>query len=145
MLKEKIDQDIKDALRAKNQVASGTLRMLKARIQNEAIAKQKEFSDGEIADIVASEIKKRRDSVAAYTSGNRPELAAQEQAEIAVLMGYMPEQLSEEEVGAAIDREIAGKGFTSADFGKAMGAVMPSLKGKASGDVISKILKQKLS
>jgi hypothetical protein len=144
MLKEKIDENLKDAMRAKNQPVVDTLRMLKSRLKNEEIAAAREFSDAEISDVIASEVKRRRDAASAFTSGSRPELAQKEEGEIVILMAYMPEQLSEPEVVAIVDRELAGKNFTAADFGKAMGVVMPHLKGKASGDVVSKILKQKL-
>ena len=144
MLKEKIDENLKGAMRSHDELVTGTLRMLKSRIKNEEIAAQHEFSDAEVADVIASEVKRRRDSAGAFTSGNRPELAQQENQEIAVLMAYMPEQLSDEQVGEIVDRELVGKNFTAADFGKAMGAVMPHLKGKTSGDTVSRILKQKL-
>ncbi len=120
------------------------MRGLKSRVKNEEIAKHKDFSDPEIEDVIASEVKRRKDSSLAFTTGNRPELAAKEDSEIAILMAYMPEQLPESEVEKIIDAQLAGKNFTSADFGKAMGVVMPHLKGKTSGDVVSKILKAKL-
>ncbi len=144
MIKDKILEDLKQAMLAKQQTEVDTLRMLKARIMNEEIAKGKQFSDEEIVSIVGSEVKRRRDSVEAYTQGGRPELAEKEQAEITVLQKYMPEQLSEDEVKSIIEEALSGQVFAAADFGKAMGLVMPKLKGKADGAVISKILKEKL-
>lgn len=144
MLKDQILADLKNAMIAKQQLELDTLRMLKARIMNEEIAKGKEFSDEELVSIVSSEVKRRKDSVQAYTEGGRPELAEKEQQEIAVLQKYLPEQLSEEEVRKVVEETLAGQTLTSADFGKAMGMLMPKLKGKAPGDVISKILKEKL-
>ena len=144
MLKKQLDNDLTEALKSKNLQQAGTLRLLKARIKNEEIAAQKEFSDEEILPIISSEVKRRRDSIEAYTDGNRPELAANEALEIETLMRYMPAQFSEAEVSAIIDEALAGKNFTAADFGKAMGAVMPKLKGKADGAVVSKLLKEKL-
>ncbi len=144
MLKNTILEDLKKAMLAKQQTEVDTLRMLKARIMNEEIAKGKEFSDEEIVSIIGSEVKRRRDSVEAYTKGARPELAEKEQSEISVLHRYLPEQLSEEQVVSIIEEALAGQTFAAADFGKAMGLVMPKLKGKADGSVISKILKEKL-
>ena len=144
MLKQQIDNDLKEALKNKNALLAGTLRMLKSRVKNEEIAKQKEFDDAEIQTIIGSEIKRRKDSVAAYTLGNRLELAAQEQDEISMLEKYLSEQLSEQEIANIIDQTLEGTDFTSSDFGKAMAAVMPSLKGKADGSVVSKLLKEKL-
>ncbi len=145
MLKEKLAADLKSAMIAKQQTELDTLRMLKARITNEEIAKGKEFSDEEILAVISSEVKRRRDSVEAYTKGARPELAAKEQQEIAVLQKYLPAQLSEEETRKIIEETIAGQSLSAADFGKAMGMVMPKLKGKADGGLISKILKEKLA
>lgn len=144
MLKDQIENDLKSAMREKQQLELDTLRMLRARIKNEEIAKQKEFGDPEVMDIVASEIKRRKDSIEQYTSAGRPELAEKEAQEMKILLGYMPEQMSEDEVRAIVEQTLEGQAFTQAEFGKAMGMVMPKLKGKASGDVISKILKEKL-
>jgi uncharacterized protein YqeY len=144
MLKEQIDSDLKNAMREKQQTTLDTLRMLRSRIKNEEIAKQKEFDDAEISAIISSEIKRRRDSIEAYTQGGRAELAAKESEEVALLQKYLPEQLSEEEVAKMIDETLSGQNLTAADFGKAMGMLMPKLKGKADGNVISKLLKEKL-
>ncbi len=144
MLKDQIENDLKSAMREKKQLELDTLRMLKSRIKNEEIAKQSEFGDPEVMDVVASEIKRRKDSMQQYTDAGRPELASKEEQEMKVLLGYMPEQMSEDEVRSVIDRTLDGQTFTPAEFGKAMGMVMGKLKGKASGDVISKILKEKL-
>lgn len=144
MLKDKLDSDLKAAMFSKEQNKLDTLRMLKARIKNEEIAKQKDFTDEEITTVISSEVKRRKDSIEQYTTGNRPELAQKEQEEITILQEYLPEQLSEEEVRKIIDQSLEGKEFAVADFGKAMGTVMPALKGKADGAIISRILKEKL-
>ncbi len=94
--------------------------------------------------LAASEIKRRREAIEAFAAAGRTESAAKEAQEIQVLQGYLPPQLSEAEVAEIVDRELQGKNFGAADFGKAMGAVMPALKGKAEGTLISKILKEKL-
>ena len=145
MLKEQIDADLKAAMIAKDQTTLDTLRMLRARIKNEEIAKGKDSTDEDIISVLGSEVKKRRDSVTAYTQGNRPELAEKEQSEITVLQKYLPAQLSEQEVTQIITEALAGQTFQASEFGKAMALVMPKLKGKADGSLISKILKEKLS
>src|SRR6185369_1581925 len=144
MIKEQIENDLKESLKAKDALRADTLRMLKTRIKNEEIAKQKEFSEEEIMPLIQSEMKRRKDSVEAYTKGNRPELAKKEQDEIAILQKYLPDQMSEAEVAKIIDETLNGQGFGPADFGKAMGAVMPKLKGKEDGAIVSKLLKEKL-
>ncbi|MEK7651909.1 MAG: GatB/YqeY domain-containing protein [Patescibacteria group bacterium] len=145
MLKEQIDADLKAAMIAKDQTTLDTLRMLRARIKNEEIAKGKDSTDEDIISVLGSEVKKRKDSVTAYTQGNRPELAEKEQSEITVLQKYLPAQLSEQEVTQIITEALAGQTFQASEFGKAMALVMPKLKGKADGSLISKILKEKLS
>ena len=145
MLLEQIDSDLKEALKSKNSVQADCLRMLKSRIKNEEIAKQKVFSDEELQTIIFSEIKKRKDSVQAFLKGNRKELADKEQQEITYLQKYLPEQFSEEEVAAVINEKLSGQNFTAADFGKAMGLVMPALRGKADGEIVSRLLKAKLN
>jgi len=152
MITEQIDSDLKDALRAKNMLAADTLRMLKARIMNEGIAQGMKaegstlnFSDDKLQAIVASEIKRRKDAAAAFEQGARPELAEKELQEAKILLKYMPEQISEEEVRKIIEAALVGQTFGEKDFGKAMVLVMPQLKGKADGQLISKILKEKLS
>ena len=144
MIKQQIETDLKTAMIAKDQVKTDALRMLKSRIKNEEIAKQKDFSEEELQSIIASEIKRRKDSVQAYITGNRPELAEKEQQEIDALAKYLPEQLSEEQVRAIIEEKLSGQDLSAKDFGKAMGLVMPSLKGRAEGDLVSKLLKEKL-
>ncbi len=144
MLKTIIDQDLTTALKAKNSLIADTLRGLKTRIKNEEISKQKEFYDEEILPLISSEMKRRKDSVEAYSTAGRAELAEKEQKEIAVLAKYLPEQLSEIQVREIIKQALAGQNFAASDFGKAMAAVMPKLKGKADGSLVSKILKEKL-
>lgn len=144
MLKEQIDSDLKEAQKEKNAIVMGTLRMLKARIKNEEIAKQKEFDDQQVTDIIFSEVKRRKDSFDAYTQGNREDLAAKEQEEIQILHKYLPEQMSEEDVKQEAVKVVSENNFTAADFGKAMGILNARLKGKAQGSVISKILKEVL-
>jgi len=148
MLFDQIQNDIKEAMRNKSATELSTLRMLLSRVKNEQIAKQKDFTDLEIVDVISSEVKRRRDSVEAYTKGDRPELAQKEADEIAVLQKYMPVQMSEDEVRAVVTETLSGQTgadgqpIGAKDFGKAMGMVMPKLKGKAEGGTISKVLKE---
>jgi uncharacterized protein len=144
MLKEQIENDLKSAMKERKQTELDTLRMLRARVKNEEIAKQKEFGDPEILELVASEVKRRKDSIESFRQGGREELAQKEEAEMQILQKYMPAQLSEDEVKQIITETLAGQELSQADFGKAMGLVMPKLKGKAAGDVVSRLLKENL-
>src|SRR6266545_6883995 len=111
-LKEKLDADLKDAMRARDENRLSAIRMLKAAISNFEIAQPqgKTATEGELLGVVEKQIKQRRESIEMYTKGNRPELAAKEQAEIKVLEAYMPKQLSRDEVKKEVQALIAALG-----------------------------------
>jgi hypothetical protein len=145
-LREQINDSLKEAMKAKDQKRVGTLRLINAALKDKDIAARTETSrellgDDEILSLLAKMIKQREDSITAYKAGNRPELAAAEEAEIAVIREFMPKQMSQEEAKAAIAKVIADTGAASI---KDMGKVMAALKerfagqmdfGKASGAV----------
>lgn len=148
-LKEKIKNDTNQALKEKKAVEVSTLRMLWGAIKDKEIFLRKgdevNLSDEQVIDVIMSEIKKRKDSVAAYTQGGRNDLADREGEEIKILEKYLPEQLSDEELQIIVKEAIAPLGAVSMkDFGKIMGTVMPKVKGKADGNKISEILKKVL-
>ena len=159
-LREKIDQDFKEAFKSKNESQLSTLRLLLAALKNkevekrtrlsksEAIEKLEELSklsEEEIIEVISSEIKKRRDAAEQYKKGGRSELAAKEEEEIKILTVYLPEQLGEEELTRIIKAAIAETGASSPkDMGRLMGALMPKVKGKADGSLVSKIVKEQL-
>lgn len=148
MLKQKITEDLKNAMKAGDAQKRDTLRMLDSMVKNTEIEKKKReegLTDEEIQEVIARAIKQRKDSVAQFETGGRPELAEKEKAEIEILSGYMPEQMSEDEVRAAISEVIAQTGASSkADTGKVMGAAMGRLKGKADGNLVKKIVEELL-
>jgi uncharacterized protein YqeY len=161
-LKDTIKDDMKAAFKAGDQQARTTLSMLLSTIQNRElekrsklikagsateadVAEKSQLTDEEVIDAVTSEIKKRRESVATYTTGGRPELAAAEQAEIAVFAKYLPEQLTEDAVVKLIDDAVVATGAAGPkDIGKVMGAVTPKTKGRFDGTRISELVKQRL-
>lgn len=144
-LQEQLNNDLKQAMRDKNEAALSTLRMLNAALMNKTIAlRQGEavvLTNEQVLEVIASEIKKRRDSVEAYTAGNRPELAAKEQMETDLLVKYLPEQATDQEIESVV-KEIVAAG--SADFGKTMGQAMARLKGKADGKRVGEAVKKVL-
>jgi len=177
-LKEKLNNDLKDALRSGDKVKLGTIRMLisaaknaesakKAKLVNETakkagisdlnkmdfsaaqiaeIAKQSELSDADILTVIAKEIKQRRESIDAYKAGNRPDLVVQEEAELAVLQGYMPQQANREEIVAIAQRIIAEVGAHGpGDKGKVMSKIIAELKGKADGKNINNVVTELLN
>ena len=141
-LKEKLDADLKDAMRAKDENRTGTIRMLKAAIANYEISLPtgKTPTDTDFIGVVEKQIKQRRESIEMYTKGNRPELAAKEQAEIAVLEAYMPKQLSREEVKKEVEGIIAALG--TKEFPKVMKEAAGKMKGRADGKMVNEVVRE---
>jgi uncharacterized protein YqeY len=147
-LKEKLQADLTDAIRSRNEVVSGTVRMLLAAITNEEVAGKaaKVLTDAEIITVLSREAKKRREAVEAYTQAKRDDLAAKEKAEAAVIANYLPEQLSEDEIKKLIQAAIAetdAKG--PAGMGLVMKVLQPKIAGKADGGVVSGLVKAALA
>ncbi len=141
-LKEQVQSDLIAAMKAGDEVKKNALRMLKAAIMKfEVDGEKKEADDDVILGIVMKEIKQRQDAAEAFSKGGNTDKAADEEAEAAILMAYMPAQMSEEEVRKVVAEELEKAGIsTKADMGKAMGAVMPRLKGKANGKLINQVV-----
>jgi hypothetical protein len=119
--------------------------LLLSEIKNAEIAQQKPADDNKILDTIAKEVKRRRESIEAFKQGNRSDLVAQEEAELAVLMPYLPEQMSQEEIREAARQIIDSIGAEGlSDKGKVMAQLMPQLKGKADGKEVSDIVSQLL-
>jgi len=143
-LKETIIQDLTAAMKAKEELRLSTLRMLKADIMKyEVSGADKEATDEVVVDLVKKAIKQRRDSADGFEKGGNKEAAQKELDEIKILETYMPEQMNEEQVKAAV-QEVIGqlKPAGPSDFGKVMGAVMGKLKGQADGGMVNKVVKE---
>ena len=140
-LSQQITEDMKTAMREKNTLALGTIRMLKSSIKNAAIEKggaDAELTDPEVVAVIRKEVKKRQDSIEQYTIAGRAELVEQEEAEMAVLNGYLPEPMSEEKIAAIIDAAIAEVGATSRkEMGQVMKIVQEKTEGRADGKTLS--------
>jgi len=145
-LKNQIHADLMGAMKAHDEIKVSALRMLKAAIlKHEVSGERKEATDEVILNIVGKEIKSRRDSAEQFRAGNRMEMAEKEEKEIEVLLGYMPPQMSEEELKKVAQEVIASMGASSkADLGKVMGAMMGKVKGMADGDMVSKVVRELL-
>jgi uncharacterized protein len=147
-LKEKLQADLTDAIRSRNEVVSGTVRMLLAAITNEEVAGKaaKVLTDAEIITVLSREAKKRREAVEAYTQAKRDDLASKEKAEAAVIANYLPEQLSEDEIKKLIQTAIAETGAAgAAGMGLVMKVLQPKIAGKADGGVVSGLVKAALA
>lgn len=148
MLKDKIQDDMKAAMIAKDENKLSTLRMLKSALQYAEIAKGLDYSatDEDVLNVIGKEVKKHKEAIDLYVKGGRPELAEKEKGELAILQSYLPEQMSEEEVTKLVEEAISSTGATTMqEMGKVMGALMPKVKGKADASMVSTLVKQKLS
>ena len=145
-LKERLDQDLKTAMREKAQLRLDTIRMLKSAIKYREIELMKPLDDAGIHAVISSEVKRRRDAVEQYKAGNRPELAAKEDAEIAILQGYLPQQLTQDELRAKVEAAVTATGAQGMkDMGKVMKALLPEVQGRAEGSAVSELVKARLS
>ena len=145
-LKDKIKEALKAALKRQQKTEVSTLRLLLSEIRYAEIAQQKPADDGKVLDIVAREVKRRRESIEAFSKGNRGDLAEQEEAELGILMSYLPKQMSREEIVAAARAAMDVVGARGpSDKGRVMGQLMPQLKGKADGREISEIVSELLA
>jgi len=160
-LKEKISADFIKASKSGDKEKRGILSMLLAGIKNTEIEKRSKpdkaeegkslheaglLTDEEILSVISRQIKQRKDSVEQYKAGNRLDLAEKEEKEINVLTEYLPEQMSEEEIRRLVKSAIERtKAASVKEMGKVMGALMPDVKGKADGTLVSKIVKEELS
>lgn len=146
-IKEVINNDFKIAFKEKDDATRSVLTMLKSAIKNKEIDLRVEnLSDEQVADVIISEAKKRKDSVEQYRAGGREDLAQNEEKEVSVLMKYMPKQLSEDEITDLVDQAISEVGAKDIkDLGKVMVALKDKTKGKADGAIVANIVKQKLS
>lgn len=144
MLLDQINQDLKLALKEKNEVTTSALRNLKAAMKNVEIEKQGELTEPEILKVLAKKVKQHKDSIESFTAGNRQDLADNEIAQMAVLEKYLPKGMDESEVRVIVKATIAELSATPADFGKVMKAVVAKVAGGADGSVISKLVKEEL-
>ena len=147
-LKEKLQADLTDAIRARDEVKSGTVRMLLTAITNEEVAGKtaKVLNDAEIITVLARESKKRREAVDAYTEAKRDDLANKEKAEGVIIAQYLPEQLSEAELKKMIADAIAETNAAGpAGMGLVMKVLQPKIAGKADGGLVSALVKASLA
>jgi hypothetical protein len=141
MLQETIENDLKTAMKERNEVKTSTLRMLRAALLNKAIEKKtKTLSDEDVLDTIQKQAKQRRESIEEFKKGNRADLVDKESKELTILEKYLPAKMSEEELRTIILEAIkAANAQSKADIGKVMKEVMPKLKGRADGKEINRI------
>ena len=144
-LKEQLTADMKEAMKSHDKDRLAVIRMVRGAIRQQEIDGQKELSDEDVIAVMSKEIKMRRDSIEEFKKGGREDLIAKTQAEIAVLMPYMPAQLSEDEVRELVKAAVAETGAaTPKDMGKVMGVLMPKVKGRADGKLVNTLVRSML-
>ncbi len=145
-LKDRINDDLKQAMRDKNESRVGALRLLTAAIKQREVDERVTLDDARIVGVVEKLIKQSRESIEQYTKGNRPDLVVKEQADIAIWQAYMPAPLSDAEIDAAIAEAIGASGASSVkDMGKVMGLLKPKLAGRADMAKVGARIKARLN
>jgi len=148
-LSERIDSDLKDAMRAKDTTRLSVLRMLKAALKNAAIEKSgadAQLSDAEAAQVIRKQVKQRQDSIESFEKGGRAELAAKEKEELSILQSFLPQQMSAEELTKVVRETIAELGATSrSQMGAVMKALQAKVAGRADGKTLSAEVQKQLS
>jgi uncharacterized protein YqeY len=147
-IKEQLKKDLTEAIRGRDEITSGTIRMVLTAITNEEVAgkEARVLSDEEVITVLSREAKKRREAAEAFESAGRADKSALEKSEGEVIAKYLPAQLSEADIAAIIAEAIASTGAQGpGDMGKVMGAVKPKIAGKADGGLVSALVKAALS
>jgi uncharacterized protein YqeY len=145
-LTERIESDLKAALKASDRLRLSTLRLIKAALKNKEIEKGSTLNDDEVAGLLSSLAKQRKESISEFRKGGRTDLAEKEEAELRILQEYLPQELSPEELDRLIKETISEVSASStADIGKVMKAIMPKVRGRADGRVVNERVRAALS
>ena len=141
-LKEQLTADMKEAMKNKEKERLAVIRMVRGAIRQQEIDGQKELGEEDVIEVISKEVKMRRDSIEEFQKGGREDLVEKTQAEIDVLLPYLPAQLSEDEVRELVKAAVEQTGAaTPKDMGKVMGVLMPKVKGRADGKMVNTIVK----
>ncbi|NQX44569.1 MULTISPECIES: GatB/YqeY domain-containing protein [Paenibacillus] len=142
-LSERLNEDMKQAMKSKDKFTLSTIRMVRSTIKYLEIDLKRTLDDNEVLDILSREIKQRKDALQEFEAAGREELAASTKAEIEIIIKYLPEQLSEEEIKVIVQQTIQETGASSkSEMGKVMSALMPKVKGRADGKLVNQAVQQ---
>jgi uncharacterized protein YqeY len=145
-LKDQLIQDMKTAMKQKEQVRLSTIRLVRAAAKNREIELGEELNDEEVIKVISTLVKQHKDSIEQFQKGGRDDLVEKEQAELGILESYLPQQLSEEDVKALVKEAIEAVSATSMkDIGKVMKYIMPKVQGRADGKMINQLVKEHLA
>ncbi|MFC3798257.1 MULTISPECIES: GatB/YqeY domain-containing protein [unclassified Cohnella] len=144
-LADRLNEDMKQAMRAQDKFRLTTIRMVRAAVKNQEIELRRPLEDNEVIEILSREVKQRKDSLQEFGKAGRDDLATAAASEIDIISEYLPTQLDEEEIKTLVTQTIQETGASSkADMGKLMGALMPKVKGRADGKLVNQIVQQLL-
>uniref|UniRef100_A0A831U9N1 GatB/YqeY domain-containing protein n=1 Tax=Geobacter metallireducens TaxID=28232 RepID=A0A831U9N1_GEOME len=146
MLRDRLNNEMKEAMKARDEIRLSVIRLIRSSVKNREIESRHELNDGEITEVVSTLVKQRRESIRMFGEAGRTDLVEKEEKELAVLLTYLPQQLSREEVEALVVQAIADSGAQGPkDMGKVMKAIMPHVTGRADGSLVSAVVKEKLA
>ncbi|WMT42395.1 GatB/YqeY domain-containing protein [Paenibacillus sp. D2_2] len=144
-LSERLNEDMKQAMKSQDKFKLSTIRMVRSTIKNLEIDLKRTLDDNEVLDILSREIKQRKDALQEFEKAGREDLATSARAEVEIIAVYLPKQLTEEEIKVIVQQTIQETGASSkADMGKLMGALMPKVKGLADGKLVNQVVQQAL-
>ncbi len=144
-MKERLDSDLKSAMRDKDVLRRGLIRYLRSEIHNQEIAKRADLDEEGVLAVLSRQAQQRRDSIEAFKEADRADLVDKERAELDIILEYLPQQLSAEEITALVQQAVKDSGATGpSDMGKVMGRLMPQVRGKAEGRQVSSIVTETL-
>lgn len=145
-LKERLMDELKTSMKNKEKLRKNVITLVRAAIKQKEVDERRELSDEEILDIISKQVKQKRDSLESFEKGNREDLTSITKNEIDILLEYLPQQLSEEEIDEIVRQTIDEVGAnTLKDIGKVMSAIMPKVKGKSDGSIVNKLVRQHLN
>lgn len=145
-LRERLTAEMKESMKSRDTLRLSTIRGVISSVKNRDIELRRELNDSEITEAIVTLCKQRRESIRLFKEAGRQELVDKEEAELAILLGFLPQQLTREELESLVDKAIAETSATSGkDMGKVMKALLPSVSGRADGKLVSEVVKEKLA
>ncbi len=144
-MQTRLNDDMKQAMRDRDVLRRDVIRYLRSEVKNQEIRDQKELDDAGVIQVLSRQAQQRRDSIEAYRDADRQDLVDKEESELSVIMAYLPQQMTQEEITALVQEVVAEVGASGPeDMGKVMGAIMPQVRGKAEGREVNAIVQQTL-
>ena len=144
-MKTRLADDMKQAMRDRDVLRRDVIRYLRSEVRNQEIREQKELDDAGVVQVLSRQAQQRRDSIEVYRDADRQDLVEKEESELSVILSYLPQQMTSEEITDLVQQVVAKVGASGpADMGKVMGAIMPQVRGKAEGREVNAIVQQTL-